>query len=282
LHEAGFALRIASRHPDRARSLFPRDDSAIEPVRADVNDESSVTAAVVGAFAVVNAVSLYVEQGKNTYHSVHVEAAKQVAEHARRAGAERFVHISGIGADAKAAASPYIRSRGEGEAAVIQAFFGATVVRPAVMFGPDDAFVVPLLTMLRRLPVFPLFGAGETRLQPVYVEDVAEAIVRILRASSIAQVYELAGPRIYTYAELLRTISAGVSRQPLMIPVPFALWRALGYTAQSLPRPPITVNQVDLMERDNIAAPDIAGFSALQLEPKPIENILPEILHDIG
>ena len=126
-----------------------------------------------------------------------MEAAKRIAMLARRAGAETLVHISGIGANA-GSASPYIRSRGQGEAAVLDAFPSAKLIRPAVMFGPGDAFLTPLLAMLRRMPVFPMFGSGETRLQPAYVEDVAEAIVRILRAPAARRLYELAGPRVYT------------------------------------------------------------------------------------
>src|SRR5690348_15138954 len=207
LHDVDFAVRIASRHPDRGRSLFSRDVSRIEPVGADVNDDASVAAAVSGVWAVVNAVSLYVEHGRCTFQSVHVEAAKRIAVLARQAGAETLVHISGIGANA-GSASPYIRSRGEGEAVVLDAFPSAKLVRPAVMFGPGDAFLTPLLAMLRRLPIFPMFGSGATRVQPVYVEDVAEAVVRILRAPAASQLYELAGPRVYTYQELLRAIAA--------------------------------------------------------------------------
>ena len=214
LQDADFAVRIASRHPDRDRSLFSRDVSGIDPFRADVDADGSVASAVSGAWAVVNAVSLYVEHEQRTFQSVHVEAARRVAMLARRAGVETLVHISGIGADARSA-SPYIRSRGRGEAAALDAFPAAKLIRPAVMFGPGDAFLTPLLTMLRHMPVFPMFGSGETRLQPAYVEDVAEAIVRVLRAPAVRQLYELAGPRVYTYQELLRTIAASVGTRPL-------------------------------------------------------------------
>ena len=205
LQNADFAVRIVSRHPDRGRSLFSRDVSSIEPFRADVNDDGSVASAVSGACAVVNAVSLYVEHEQRTFQSVHVEGARRVAMLARRAGVETLVHISGIGADARSA-SPYIRSRGRGEAAVLDAFPSARLIRPAVMFGPGDAFVTPLLTMLRHIPVFPMFGSGETRLQPAYVEDVAEVNSSCIAGTTVRQRYELAGPRVYTYQELLRTI----------------------------------------------------------------------------
>ncbi|MBV9687658.1 MAG: complex I NDUFA9 subunit family protein [Alphaproteobacteria bacterium] len=277
LQNADFAVRIVSRHPDRGRSLFSRDVSGIEPFSADVNNDGSVASAVSGAWAVVNAVSLYVEHEQRTFQSVHVEAARRVAMLARRAGVEALVHISGIGADA-GSASPYIRSRGSGEAAVLDAFPSAKLVRPAVMFGPCDAFLRPLLTMLRHMPVFPMFGSGQTRLQPAYVEDVAEGIVRILRAPAARQLYELAGPRVYTYQELLRTIATSAGTRPFLVRFPFSLWHVIGLVSETLSRPPITRNQVELMEKDNIPEPDAPGFEALQISPQAIENILPQML----
>ena len=280
LHNADFAVRLASRHPDRGRSLFSGDVSGIESVHADVNDDVSVATAVSGAWAVVNAVSLYVEHGKHTFQSVHVEAAARVALLARKAGVEKLAHISGIGSKAQSA-SPYIRSRGEGEAAVLRAFPSARLIRPAVMFGLGDAFVSPLMKMLRHMPVFPMFGRGETRLQPTYVEDVAEAIARVLRATAAHQSYELAGPRVYTYEALLRTIAAATGNRPFLIPFPFALWHAIGYVSEILACPPITRNQVELMQIDNVASLDDQGFTALQISPQAIESILPHILQKL-
>ena len=182
LRDREFPVRIASRHPDRGHSQLGRDDPQLRSVYADIHDERSVADALAGAFAVVNTVSLYVEHGQETFHSVHVESAQRVAAQAHRAGVKRLVHISGIGAD-PASQSRYIRTRGEGELVVGAAFADARVIRPAVMFGPDDAFLTTILKLLRRLPIYPMFGRGLTRLQPAYVEDVAEAIVRIMRAT---------------------------------------------------------------------------------------------------
>ena len=221
LRDAGFAVRIASRHPDRGRSLFPDGYPGIASIRGDVHEEGGVAAALAGSFAVVNAISLYVERGKDTFRSVHVEAAARVARLAAAAGVERLLHVSGIGADARSR-SPYIRSRGEGEAVVLRAFPSTFLIRPSVMFGPDDALLSPLLSMMRRLPVFPLFGRGDTKLQPVYVDDVAEAIARILPLPAPEPIYELAGPQVYSYRSLLRAIGAGVRKQPILFPVPFA------------------------------------------------------------
>jgi uncharacterized protein YbjT (DUF2867 family) len=277
LHAAGFAVRIASRHPDRGFPMVSSATSRMVSVYGDINHDVSVAAAVHGAFAAVNAVSLYVERERDTFRSVHVRAAERLAMLARQAGVESFVHVSGIGADTRST-SPYIRSRGQGEQAVLEAFPSSHILRPAVMFGAGDAFLMPLLAMLRRMPVFPMFGNGETRLQPAYVEDVGEASTRVLQSPSSHRVYELAGPRIYTYRALLRELAARAGSRPWLMPMPFQLWHAIAYLGEFLPSPPITRNQVELMEADNIAAPDVPGFTALQIQPQAIEDVLPMML----
>jgi uncharacterized protein YbjT (DUF2867 family) len=281
LHDSGFAVRIATRHPDRARLPASGNGSDIVSLPADVNDDGLVATAVSGAWAVVNAVGLYVERGKDTFQSIHVRAAERVAKLARQAGVDRLVHISGIGSDARST-SPYVRSRGKGEATVLDAFPSATLIRPAVMFGPGDAFITPLLSMIRQMPVFPMFGAGTTRLQPAYVEDVAEAITRTLQLPTTHPLYELAGPNIYTYEELLRILATAVGRRPLLLPFPFALWHVVGYLAEFMPNPPITRNQVELMEMNNVADSATAGFEALQIAPQSIEKILLQIVQTMA
>jgi uncharacterized protein YbjT (DUF2867 family) len=202
-----FAVRIASRHPERVHRLFGADDQQLQSVETNIHDERSVADALAGAYGVVNAVSLYLERGQETFHSVHVESAQRVAAQAREAGVERLVHISGIGADA-ASQSRYIRKRGEGELAVRAAFLDAIFIRPAVMFGSDDAFFTTILKLLRQLPVYPMFGRGRTRLQPAYVEDVAEAVARVVRRTeTYSIIFEFGGPRIYSYEELLRAVA---------------------------------------------------------------------------
>jgi uncharacterized protein YbjT (DUF2867 family) len=170
------------------------------------------------------------------------------------------VHISGIGANA-ASPSPYIRSRGEGETAVQTAFPGAVIVRPAVMFASDDAFLTTILRLPRFLPTYPIFGDGQTRLQPVHADDVAAAIAQILRQSQEPYpVYELAGPSVYSYEELLRTIARIVGLRPALVRMPFALWDALAGLAEMLPQPPFTRNQVELMQIDTTASESLPGF----------------------
>jgi uncharacterized protein YbjT (DUF2867 family) len=272
LRESGVTVRIASRHPGQA------DDADVKQIRADAHDERSVEAAVAGADGVVNAISLYVEHGSETFHSAHVEAAARIASVARRVGAKRLVHLSGIGADA-ASPSPYIRSRGEGEAAVQAAFPGAVIIRPAVMFAQDDSFLTTILRLLRVLPAYPIFGDGRTRLQPVYADDVAAAITQLLRQSKKpSPIYELAGPRVYSYEELLRTIARTAGLRPVLMRTPFALWDAVASLAEILPHPPLTRNQVELMQIDTTASDNLPGFRELGISPRSLEEELEAML----
>ena len=277
LQQRGIPVRIASRHPERARELFGAGDSGVHSIAADVHDDRSVADAIAGSDAAVNAVSLYVEHGRETFQSVHVESARRVAAEAQRAGIARLVHVSGIGADA-ASPSPYIRSRGEGESAVRAAFPGAVIIRPAVMFAIDDAFLTTIVTLLRRLPAYPMFGGGETKLQPVHVEDVAEAIARVIQGREEQPLtIECGGPRVYTYEEFLRTVAEAAGVKPTLFPLPFTAWRALASVSEFLPSPPITRNQVELMQVDNVAAADMPGLNALGIAPQSIEGTIPAI-----
>jgi uncharacterized protein YbjT (DUF2867 family) len=280
LRKRGFSVRIASRHLDRGDGLFALDDRQLQSVEADIHDEQSVARALAGAYGVVNAVSLYIEHGTETFHSLHVECAQRLATQACQAGVERLVHVSGIGADA-ASPSLYVRKRGEGELAVRAAFADALLIRPAVMFGPDDAFLTTIITLLERLPIYPMFGRGLTRLQPAYVEDVAEAITRALQQTEKHPItFECGGPQVYSYEELLKAVAHEAGLKPTLIPIPYAAWHVLAWFAEMLPSPPVTRNQVELMQVDNVASPEMPGFGQLGISPLSIEEILSEILWD--
>ena len=280
LRNREFSVRIASRHMNRGYELFALDDPQLQSVEADIHDEQSVARALAGAYGVVNAVSLYIEHGTETFHSLHVECAQQLATQACQAGVERLVHVSGIGADA-ASPSLYIRKRGEGELAVRAAFADALLIRPAVMFGPDDSFLTTIIALLERLPVYPMFGRGLTRLQPAYVEDVAEAITKALqRTEKHPTTFECGGPRVYSYEQLLKALAHEARLKRKLIPLPFAAWHVLAWLAEMLPNPPVTRNQVELMQIDNVASPEMPGFGELGISPLSIEEILPEILWD--
>ena len=276
------SVRVASRHPERAHELFHGLSPEPQGAAVDIHDAASVARCVAGAQAVVNAVSLYVEHGRETFRSVHVTAAGRVAQLAREAGVDRLVHVSGIGADA-ASPSLYIRSRGQGDQAVRSAFPAATLIRPCVMFGPDDAFLTTVLNLLRRLPVYPMFGHGATRLQPVHVEDVAEAIARVVerddsRAATVeCATFECGGPRVLSYEELIETVARAARLQVSRIPVPFAVWHALARLAEVLPGHPLTRNQVELMQIDTVVSPHARTLADLGIQPRDLERAVEAI-----
>ena len=276
LRRREFSVRVASRHPDRGRELFG-SDPRIESIEVNIHSEPSIARAVADAYGAVNTVSLYVERGQETFHSVHVEAAHRIAAQAQQAGIERLVHVSGIGSDATSS-SLYIRKRGEGESAVRAAFAGAIVVRPAVMFGPDDTFITTIITLLRRFPIYPMFGQGLTRLQPAYVEDVGEAIAQVLQGSETGATFECGGPRVYSYKELVGVLARAAGVKPILLPVPFAAWHALSRILAILPSPPITRHQVALMQVDNMQSPEMPGFEQLEISPRTVEEILQTML----
>jgi uncharacterized protein YbjT (DUF2867 family) len=276
LLEHGFAVRAAARHPERVASLFGAGRPRLVVLKADIEDAAATMAALEGAYGAVNAVSLYVEKGDRTFQRIHVAAAGNLARLAGEAGVARLVHISGIGAD-PASRSAYIGARGRGEAAVRAAFPAATILRPAVMFGPDDAFLSTLVGLTRRLPVYPLFGRGGTRLQPAHVGDVGEAAARIMALDEPAETYECAGPQVYTYAELVRHVARLTGARTWLVPWPFAAWKAMGLAAELLPSPPLTRNQVELMEFDNVATPGMLGLADLGIEAISIDAALAEM-----
>ena len=268
-------VRVAVRHPEPARiALRSLGFDRVTVVYADVRDQGSVAAAIAGADAVVDAVSAYVEKGGVTFEAVHVRGAENVAREAVAAGVARFVLVSGIGAD-RYSSSPYIRSRGRGEVMVQQVFPSATIVRPGAMFGPGDALFATLAELARLLPVLPLIGGG-TRLQPVFVEDVAKAITNILSdPGTVGQTYELAGPRVYTLRELVNMTLQLMGKRRLLVAVPFAVAEIQARLFEFLPNPPLTTGQVDLLKVDNVASKTLPGFQDLKIRPRTVEEVLP-------
>ncbi len=238
-----------------------RHDRA-EACYADLFEPDSLRRTLKGADGAVNATSLYVEQGDLTYHSIHVEAAARLAQLARQAGTLGFVQLSGIGSDPEVDDS-YIRARGQGEKAVRANHEDATLVRPAVMFGKNDALLSAIQSILRQSPVYPLCGSGETLMQPAYVEDVANAISQALEVDSGAKTYELGGADIVTYRELVDCTAQQLGRPARTLSVPFALWRPLASIAEKLPGSSLTRAQVALMQIDNVVSSDLPGMASL-------------------
>jgi len=272
----GMTVRVAVRHPDPARfELRSIGFDRVTVIRADVRDQASVAAALAGADAVVNTVSTYVEKGGATFEAVHVQGAETVAREAVAAGVARLVLVSGIGADADSG-SPYIRARGRGELVVLKAFPGATIVRPGAMFGPGDALFGRLAELARWLPVLPLIGGGRTRLQPVSVEDVAEAVANIIAdPGTVGRTYELGGPGVYTLRELVMMTLQLTGKRRLLIAVPFAVAKIQARLFELLPNPPLTTGQVDLLKADNVASGTLPGLQELKIQTKTVEEVVP-------
>lgn len=281
LVEAGRSVRIAARHPQLPE--WRESGDRIEAVACDIRDDAQVAAALEDSEAAINAVSLYVERRRAglTFTTIHVEGAGRLARLAREAGTSRLVHVSGIGAHARSP-SAYVRARAMGEQAVVEAMPKAILVRPGVLFGPDDA-LVGNLARLARLPLVPLFGRGTTRLQPVHVNDVARAAVRLTASRPIQRrLFELAGPETYTYRELVERVAAQLERYPRLLPMPFIAWRLAAALLAPLPSPPLTKDQVLLMQSDNLADPDTGGFTDLGIMPHTLHDSLPRCLAPKG
>jgi uncharacterized protein YbjT (DUF2867 family) len=279
LARRGLRVKAAGRRPQNTQFLTQMGDvGQIAPIGVDITRDASVAAAVANADAVVNLVGI-LYGSRQRFEAIHVAGAERVALAARRAGVQRLVHVSAIGGDA-ISPSAYARTKALGEGAVRTVMPDATVVRPSVVFGPEDDFFNRFAAMARIAPVLPLFGGGTTRYQPVYVGNVADAIVKGLTESDTAgQTYELGGPRIYTFAELMDLVLAVTERKRCLVKLPFWVADLIGTFAGLVPgRPPLTRDQAKLLRRDNVAASGLPGLAELGIDPTACDVILPTYL----
>lgn len=279
LARAGWQVRVAVRRPDEALFLKTAGDvGQVTPVAANIRDEKSVAAAVSGADAVINLVGILYQGGKQKFDTVQGTGAKRLAMAARAAGAKRFIQISAIGADSDSD-SNYARSKAAGEQGVSSSFPGATILRPSIVFGPEDDFFNRFAKMAMISPALPLIGGGHTKFQPVYVGDVAAAIAKALEdPATMGKTYELGGPRVYTFRELLRLMLREIGRCRALIPLPFALASLKASVLQLLPVPPLTVDQVRLLKRDNVVSAQALTLKDLGLDATAVEAVLPTYL----
>jgi NADH dehydrogenase len=279
LAERGARIRVAVRRPDDGLFLKTMGEvGQIDLMQANLRDAESVARAVAGADAVVNLVGILYQSGAQRFADLHVRGAGQAAAAAAKAGVKRFVQVSAIGAD-PASAAEYGRTKAAGEAAVRAAFPGATVVRPSIVFGPEDDFINRFAAMARLLPALPLIGGGKTRFQPVYVGDVADAIARILDDPATAgRTYELGGPTVYTFKELMALILRETGRRRLLLPVPYPLAMLQAAILEYLPVPPLTRDQVRMLRHDNVVAAGAAGLAELGIVAKPVEGMVESYL----
>ncbi|MGH6719457.1 MAG: complex I NDUFA9 subunit family protein, partial [Alphaproteobacteria bacterium] len=246
-------------------------------LRADVRNEAQVAAAVAGMDAAVNLVAILYEGGGRTFEAIHVQGAANVARAAKAAGVDRLIHVSAIGADA-ASPAKYARTKAAGEAAVGALFAGATILRPSIVFGPEDQFFNRFAAMARISPALPVI-AGDIRFQPVHVDDVAEAARRCLADPATAgRTYELGGPRVYTFRELLAYVLRATGRRRWLVPLPTRLAMVQAALLELLPVPPLTRDQVLLLGRDNVVGQGVAGLGDLGIQPLAVEAVVPGYL----
>lgn len=278
LAKTGARIRVAVRNPHLATRVFPMGDPGqIAALRCNLNDEAQVAAAVAGADVVINLVGILAEWGERSFSAVQAQGAGNAARAARAAGVKTFVQMSAIGA-APESASAYARTKAEGEAAVLEHFPDALILRPSIVFGPEDGFFNRFGAMAASAPILPLLGGGETKMQPVYVGDVAEALTRAL-AHGETGVLELGGARVYSFRELMDYVRLVTGLRPMLLTVPWPIASAMGAILEWLPFQLLTRDQVRLLKQDNVVAPGSRGLSTLGIVPVPVEAIVPSYLY---
>jgi uncharacterized protein YbjT (DUF2867 family) len=283
LAQRGWRVRVAVRRPDLAGHLQPLGAvGQIMPVQANLRYRWSVDRAVEGADAVVNLVGLLSESGRQNFNAVHDFGARAVAEATRAAGIPTLVHLSALGVDPKSD-SLYARTKAKGEAAVRETMPEAVIFRPSIVFGPEDSFFNRFGNLARISPFLPLIGGGETRLQPVFVGDVAEAIARAVEGQLAGgTVYELGGPEVKTFRECMELLLTEIERSPLLLPVPWTVAHYGAVVAQMLPKPLLTVDQVRLLKHDNVvstaAEAEARTLAGIGINPSNLRGVLPSYL----
>ncbi|MGH7028411.1 complex I NDUFA9 subunit family protein [Brevundimonas sp.] len=283
LAKRGWRVRVAVRKPALAYDLRPLGDvGQIQPLLCDITKPADVAAALKGADAAINLVGILFEGAGGKFETSHVAGAVNVAEAAKAAGVKRLVHMSALGADVNGKAE-YARTKGRAEIAVRAAFPGAVVIRPSVVFGAGDNFLNKFGAMATFSPALPLIGGGQTRFQPVYVGDVAEAIARAVETPGAeGKTFELGGPAVWSFKDILKLILRETKRSPFLIPLPFPVARMIGSLAQ-IPAmiglaPALTKDQVLLLESDNVVSPGTEGLAELGIDPTGLEAIAPSYL----
>jgi uncharacterized protein YbjT (DUF2867 family) len=276
LAERGDVVAVGGRHAADAGFLKLKGEvGQVGLLNIGIDDEAMLPAFLAGKDALINCVGILHERGAQSFDRIHHGAPARLARLAREAGVARLVHLSAIGADPRST-SAYARSKAAGEQAVRDAFPTATILRPSVVFGPEDNFFNHFAAMTRISPFVPLIGGGETRFQPVYVGDVADAVIRALDDPAAAgRTYELGGPKVYTFRQLLELMLAEIKRKRRFIDLPFGIATLQARLMSLLPSPPLTVDQVEMLKRDNVVSSGALTLATLGVEPTAVEAILP-------
>lgn len=282
LAKTGATIRIATRSPQHAYFLRPAGTvGQVVPVFCNIRDDASVADVLKGATHAINLVGILNQSGRNTFYRLHVEAAERIAKACRANDVQLLVHVSALGASLDAP-SKYSQSKAQGEHKVIHAFPRSVILRPSVIFGPEDNFFNMFASMARLSPCLPLIGGGHTKFQPVYVGDVAKAVRNILDDAAAekyyGQIYELGGPRIYTFRKLMESLKECTYQDVFLAPVPVPLAKVMGALAGLLPGQPLTVDNVRSLAKDSVIQPGTPGLKELGVEPTGLEGILPTYL----
>jgi uncharacterized protein YbjT (DUF2867 family) len=283
LVKRGHRIRVAVRRPDLAGHLQPLGSvGQIKAIQANLRYRWSIDRAIEGADAVVNLVGILAASGRQTFDAVQASGPRAIGEAARAAGIFDVVHVSAVGAD-QPSTIPYLRSKAEGEAGILEALPEAVIMRPSVLFGPEDQFFNRFAGMARLSPILPLIGGGRTRLQPVFAGDVGEAIARAVDGAALrGATYELGGPEVLTLKECLQRMLAVTHRRRVLLPLPWGVARAMGSVAQHLPGKPLTADQVRMLQFDNVvserAKEEGRTLPGLGIDPTALEIVLPTYL----
>lgn len=279
----GWRVRVPMRRPHLGHELRVMGDvGQIQLLQANIRYDASVGEALDGADACVNLVALLFESGAQTFEAVHVEGAERIARACAERGIHNMAHISAIGAD-KHARSDYSRTKAEGEARIRDHVPSADILRPSIIFGEGDGFFTRFASMANLSPVLPLIGGGKTRFQPVYVGDVAKAVATVIRQGSQGETYELGGPSVYSFKELMQFMLGAIDKRRLLLPVPWVAAQSMGVMGELSGKAPfvdpfLTRDQVEDLKTDNVVNPELEGFSDLGITPDTIEAIVPDYL----
>jgi NADH dehydrogenase len=279
----GWRVRAAVRNPHTSHELKVIGDvGQVQLLQANVRFPESVARAVDGADAVINLVGVLFEAGRQTFEALHSEAPEIISEACAAAGIGNLAHVSAIGADVDSA-SDYARTKGEGEAALRAHVATADILRPSILFGTEDEFFNRFARLTAFSPTLPLLGGGKTKLQPVFVEDVANAVAISVTRGTTGQTYELGGPQSYSFKALMEFILDTIGKKRLLAPVPWFAANMMGFMGElsgALPfvKPFLTRDQVENLKSDNVASDSLAGFEAFDIRPKTIEAIVPNYL----
>ena len=278
LAKQGYTIKVATRAPERAYFLRTAGNvGQIVPFACQYSDDASLASAVSGCDLVVNCVGILFEKGKNGFAKIHTELPRRIAKSCAHEKVGRFIHVSALGCDTSL--SKYGKSKLAGERAIAENYKGATILRPSVVFGVEDGFFNLFARMATILPALPLIGGGKTRFQPVYVGDVADAVIAAAaQESAIGQTYELGGPDIYTFRQLFEKIKTLTGRKPVLITLPWGVAKMQGCLFSVLPKPPLTADQVESLKTDNVVSQGAKGLADLGVTPTAADVILPTYL----